>query len=230
MAISPVAPKDQTELLDKAAGQTLLITQDSDAPDSKRACYVGTDNVEAGKMAGEELKKALPNGGSVMVFVGEKDAQNAMDRYAGLKQAVEGTNIKILDIRTDHKDAAKAVSNVSDTLVSVPDIAGLVGLWSYNGPAILNAVKAAGKQGKVKIVCFDEEDDTLAGVKDGFIEATIVQNPFEIGYQSIKLMADVKSGNTAAIPENKQIIIPARVLHKADVDAYKVELNRIRGK
>lgn len=230
LAISPVAPKDQTDMLNKAASQTLLITQDSDAPDSNRAFYVGTDNVAAGKLVGEELKKVLPNGGKIMMFVGEKDAQNAVDRAEGIKEALQGSKIEIIDIRADHKDPTKAVSNVSDALVKYPDIAALVGLWSYNGPAILNAVKSAKKQGKVKIVCFDEEDETLAGVQDGFIAATVVQQPYEFGYKAVQMMAKVKEGDTSVIPANKLDNIEAVVLHKDDIAAYKTKLDKLRGR
>ena len=107
------------------------------------------------------IKQALPNGGKIMIFVGKKDAQNAQDRYAGIQEALQGSNIQILDIKTDNTDTVRAKANVTETLVTVPDIAGLVGLWSYNGPAIVNAVKEAKKEGQVKIVCFDEDPETL---------------------------------------------------------------------
>ena len=61
----------------------------------------------------------------------------------------------------------------------------MVGLWSYNGPAILSAVKEANKVDKVKIIAFDEEDPTLSGIKEGAIYATVVQQPFEFGYKSM---------------------------------------------
>ncbi|PQV63713.1 monosaccharide ABC transporter substrate-binding protein, CUT2 family [Abditibacterium utsteinense] len=230
MAISPVDPANQTELLNKAAGQTLVFTQDSDAAKSKRACYIGTDNVAAGKQAGELLRKALPNGGKVMVFVGKIDAQNAADRYNGVKSALVGSKVQILDVRTDDTDRAKAKSNVSDALVKYPDLAACVGLWSYNGPAILGAVKSAGKVGKVKIVCFDEEDDTLAGIKSGAIEATVVQQPFEFGYQSIINMSKYLGGDKSVIPAGKQIFVPTKAITKANVAAFQTELNKLRGR
>ncbi|HVL39627.1 MAG TPA: sugar-binding protein [Fimbriimonadaceae bacterium] len=230
IAISPVDPANQTDMLNNAAKQALLVTQDSDAPESDRAAYVGTDNVAAGRQAGEELKKALPNGGKVMVFVGMKDAQNAKDRLAGLREAIQGTDIQILDVRTDETDRAKAKSNVADTLVNVPDVAGLVGLWSYNGPAILNAVKESGKAGKVKIVCFDEEDETLDGVKSGDIFATIVQQPYEFGYQSVRLMAEVKFGKGDGIPDNKLLIVPTLVVRADNVEEFRKKLDELRGR
>jgi ribose transport system substrate-binding protein len=216
-------------MLNNAAKQALVVTQDSDAPQSDRLCYIGTDNKAAGRQAGEELKKALPNGGKVMVFVGKTDAQNAQDRIAGLREAIEGTQIQIVDVRTDETDRAKAKSNVADALVKYPDLAGLVGIWSYNGPAILNATREAGMMDKIKIVCFDEEDETLAGVASGDIFATVVQQPFEFGYQSVKLMADYKSGKTDVVPAEKMKIVDTVVINKENVEEFEKKLNQLRG-
>jgi ribose transport system substrate-binding protein len=229
-AISPVDPANQTQMLNRAAGQALVVTQDSDAAGSNRSCYVGTDNVAAGKQAGELVKEALPAGGNIMVFVGTMDAANAQDRFKGLKEALEGSKIKILDVRTDNTDRVRAKSNASDTLVKYPDVAGLVGLWSYNGPAILGAVRDAGKIGKVRIVSFDEEEETLEGVKSGAIHATVVQQPFEFGFRSIELMVKVLNGDKSAIPASKQIIVPTLGIKKEDVEAFAAKLNKLRGK
>src|SRR6185437_9035603 len=159
------------------------------------ACYLGTDNVAAGRQAGELIKEAMPQGGRIMVFVGKIDARNAQERYQGIKETLQGSKVEIIDVRTDDTDRVRAKSNVADTLVKYPDVAGLVGLWSYNGPAILSAVQDANKTSAVKIVAFDEEDNTVNGVKQGAIYATVVQQPFEFGYQAIKLMRQYLKGD-----------------------------------
>lgn len=230
IAISPVDPSNQSPMLNRAASQALVVTQDSDAPNSNRACYIGTDNVAAGRQAGELVKEALPNGGKIMVFVGVLDAENAKQRYQGLQEALKGSNVTIIDVRTDNADRVRAKSNAADTLVNNPDIAGMVGLWSYNGPAILSAVKEANKIDKVKIVAFDEEDETLSGIKDGGIYATVVQQPFEFGFQSMKLMADYLNGNKSVIPATKQIFVPTIPVKKADVEAFTKKINELRGR
>lgn len=230
IAISPVDPDNQTQLINDTAKKALVITQDSDAPSSDRALYIGTDNVAAGRQAGELVKEALPNGGKIMVFVGKSDARNAAERYQGLKQALEGSKVEIIDIRTDDTDRARAKTNAADTLVKYPDIAGMVGLWSYNGPAIVNAVKEAGKLDKVKIVCFDEEDETLAAVKDGGIFATVVQQPYEFGYQSVILMSKILKGDKSVIPANKQINVPTLVVKKDTVEDFTKKINGLRGR
>src|SRR5215210_282047 len=230
IAISPVDPANQTPMLNRASSQTLVVTQDSDAPNSNRICYIGTDNVQAGRQAGELVKEALPQGGKIMVFVGVLDAANAQQRYQGLKEALAGSNVQIIDVRTDNTDRVRAKSNASDTLVNNPDIAGMVGLWSYNGPAILAAVKEANKADKVKIVAFDEEDETLSGIKDGAIYATVVQQPFEFGYRSMELMAKVLNGDKSQIPASKQIFVPTQAIKKDNVEAYTKEMNTLRGR
>ena len=230
IAVSPKDPANQTADLSAIADKTLLITQDSDAPDSKRACYIGTDNIAAGKMAGEEVKKALPNGGKIMVFVGAKDAQNAKERYEGLQEALKGSKVTIIDIRTDDTDRARAKQNVSDAITANADLAGCVGLWSYNTPAIVSAIKDAKKEGKIAIVGFDEEADTLAGIKDGTVFSTIVQQPYEFGFQSVKLMAKVLEGDKTIIPTEKKIIVPTKVINKESVEEFSKKLKELLGK
>ncbi len=230
LAISPVDPDNQTQMLNRVASQALVITQDSDAVNSKRACYVGTDNVAAGRQAGELIKEVLPKGGNIVVFVGTLDAANAQQRLKGIKEAIYGTKVNILDVRTDNTDRVRAKSNALDAMVKYSDVAALVGLWSYNGPAILGAVRDAGKIGKVKIICFDEEDETLQGVKDGSIQATVVQQPFEFGYKSIELMSKALAGDKAVIPEEKQIFVPTLVIKKEGVDEFIAKINKLRGR
>ena len=229
IAVSPVNPENQTELLNKAASQTLLICHDSDAPKSKRVCYIGTDNIAAGVEAAKLIKEALPNGGKIMVFVGTLDADNAKERFGGIKKELEGSKVEIIDVRTDETDRARAQRNVEDTLVKYPDISALVGLWSYNGPAILNGTRSSGKLGKVQIICFDDEDETLAGVAAGEIFGAVVQQPYEFGKQAIIKMAKHLAGDKEALAGGKQIV-PTLNIKKDNVAEFKARLNKQLGK
>lgn len=226
IAVSPVDPANQTAFLDRVASQTLLVCHDSDAPASKRVCYIGTDNFAAGVEAGKLVKEALPKGGKIMLFVASTDTENAKQRAGGIKKAIEGSGIEVIDIRTDDADAVRAQKNVEDTLVKYPDIAGLVGLYSYNGPAILNAVRNGGHVGKVKIVCFDENEEVLQGVAAGDIHGTVVQQPFEFGKQAITKMAAHLNGDKTALSGGTQIV-PTRSLRKDDIAGFKAELKKV---
>jgi ribose transport system substrate-binding protein len=141
----------------------------------------------------------------------------------------------LFDTRYDQVDLAKAKNNAADVLTRLEgkDNICLIGLWAYNPPAILNAVKDAGKEGKVKIVGFDEYDDTLQGIKDGNIHATVVQNPYEFGYQSVKLLAALARHEKTPLPkEVKDGIwnIPHRVIKKDNVDKFWTELKGLKEK
>ena len=226
IAVSALDADNQTEFLNKLASKTLLITHDSDAPKSKRVCYIGTDNTAAGVEAGKLIKEALPEGGKIMVFVGTLDVQNAKERFAGIKKELAGSKVEIVDVRTDETDRARAQKNVEDTLVKYPDISGLVGLWSYNGPAILNGVKTSGKAGQVKIICFDEEEQTLAGIASGAIFGTVVQQPYEFGRQSILRMAKHIGGDKEALAGGQQIV-PTLSIKKEGVAEFKAKLMKL---
>jgi ribose transport system substrate-binding protein len=230
IAISPKDPANQTTYLNEVADKAILITQDSDAPDSKRTVYIGTDNVAAGKQAGELVKEVLPAGGKIVLFVGTTDQANAKERIQGVKDALKGTNITVVDTRTDNFDQAKAKTNVTEMLSANPDIVGMVGLFAYNAPAIVSALKDAGKLGKIKIVAFDEQDETLQAIKDGHVAGTVVQQPYEFGYQSVKMMSELLKGAKPEIPANKQIIVPTKVIKQTDVDTFWAELKKLTGK
>jgi len=91
IAISVIDPAGQKKVINDAARRALVITQDSDAPDSDRSPYLGADNRAAGRQAGELIKKALPQGGKIMVFVGKREVQNARERFEGLKESLQGS-------------------------------------------------------------------------------------------------------------------------------------------
>ena len=229
IAVSPIDPKNQIDFLNNIAAQTLLICCDSDAADSKRVCYIGTDNEAAGEQAGQLIKEVLPDGGKIMLFVGFLDAQNAKDRIGGIKKALDGSKIEIVDIRTDDADHVRAQKNAEDALVKNPDLNALVGLYSYNGPAILNAVRGANKAGTVKIVCFDEDADTLAGVASGDIYGTVVQQPYEFGKQAITRMDKYVHGDKTQLAGGK-MFVPTQALKQDNVGAFSDNLKKILGK
>jgi len=226
--ITPLDPKNQAMMVNQVAAQIPVIITDSDIPGSHRLCYVGTDNILAGREAGKLIRELLPKGGKVVMFVGKIDAQNAKERIQGVEEELKNTDIKIMDIRTDDIDRIRAKANVNDVLVKYPEVDCLVGLWSYNGPMILAAVKDAGKLGKVHIVAFDEEEDVLNGVKDGYIYGTIVQQPFEFGYQSVILLAKYLEGDNTSIPDDGKIVIPTSIIKKEQAESFIQTIRALR--
>ena len=165
--ISSVDPKTSTDAFNRIAAQMPLFTTDSDAPQSNRIAYIGSSNTDAGVQAGELALKALPDGGKCMGFVGLLGADNAVERIAGFRKAVEGSKIELVDVRGDDIDFARARSNVDDVLAANPEITCMVGFYSYNPPKIYEALQAAGKLGAITVIAFDEDPITLGAVRDG---------------------------------------------------------------
>jgi ribose transport system substrate-binding protein len=228
--VSAVDPKTSTEALNRIGAQVPLFTTDSDAPDSNRVAYIGSSNTDAGKQAGEIALKAMPDGGKCIGFVGLPGADNARERIEGMKATLAGSKVELIDVRGDDIDQTRAKRNVEDALAANPDIACLVGFYSYNTPRIYEVLKESGKLGQITVIGFDEDPITLGGVREGTIAGTVVQQPFEWGYQGMKLMAKYLEGDKSVVPAGKLVIIPTKVIDKSNVDAFEAELkSRING-
>ena len=143
---------------------------------------------------------------------------------------MEGKGIELVDTRGDDVDFARARSNVDDVLAANPEINCMVGFYSYNPPKIYEALQAANKLGQITVIAFDEDPITLGAVRDGSFAGTVVQQPFEWGYQGMKLMAKYLEGDKSGIPENKLIIVPTKVIDKANVDQFEADLKAAIGK
>ena len=224
IAISVLDPKTQIDMLNKVGSQVPLLTFDSDAPSSKRIGYIGSSNTDLGKNAGEIAVKAMPKGGKCMGFVGNTGSDNARERIEGFKAVAGAKNIDLVDVRTDDHDQARARANVDDTLVAHPEITCMVGFYSYNPPRIYEALRDSGKLGKITVIAFDEDPITLGAVKEGSFAGTVVQQPYEWGYQGMKLLADILKGDKSKVPANGLIIIPGIVISKDNVDQFKADL------
>jgi ribose transport system substrate-binding protein len=231
IAVSTIAPNDQVPVLDKIAEKTNLITFDSDAPKSKRLLYIGTNNYAAGKVLGGQIVKLLPKGGKIAVFVGAFGADNATQRLKGIEDAIAGHNVEIVDKREDNTDRAKARANVEDIVNAHHDLALVVGLWNYNGPAIAAALEGLGKKGKVLAAVFDEDDGTLAGIESGSIQATVVQKPFMFGYLASQWLHDLATKGEAAkaaLPADRNIDTGVDVIDKSNVADFKAKLAEMK--
>lgn len=228
--ISSADPKNSIDAFNRIAAQVPLFTTDSDAPSSNRIAYLGSSNFAAGVQSGEIAVKAMPDGGKCMGFVGFLGADNAIERIAGFREAVQGSGIELVDVRADDVDFARARANVDDVLAANPNINCMVGFYSYNPPTIYESLRAAGKLGDITVIAFDEDPVTLGAVRDGSFAGTVVQDPYMWGYQGMHLMAAYLEGDDSAIPDNGLIIVPTKIITQSNVNAFTAELiERIGG-
>lgn len=238
IAVSVIDPKEQTPDLSRIAKEMPLIAMDNDAPASGRLCYIGIDNYEGGKAAGRLLKSAMPNGGTIGIFIGSTTSANGqartqgvLDELAGEKDAkgVAGKHpakpkidvktygkFHLVDggPKTDDGKSTEAQNNAQDVmsrLTDVPGDIGMIGLYAYNPPAILLAPARKDLGDRLKIVGFDEDWETLKAINAGSIVGSIVQDPFQYGYKSVEILAAAAKGDQSKVLKEA---IPYRVVTK----------------
>ncbi|BBB02198.1 putative LacI family transcriptional regulator [Actinacidiphila reveromycinica] len=190
-AIDPTAIKAPIASANKAGIPVLAI--DSPLPkDDGAALYLGTPNYQAGQKAGEAMKQALGGKGQVVILVGSLTTSNAVERIQGFEDALKGSGIKVAQKLSDSMDASKALSNAETAIQTNPNVNGLYGVYSYDGPSAGQAVQSAGKTGKIKIISDDSDPQTLKFIKSGVIQATVLQQPYQQGYTGAYLLAALK--------------------------------------
>ncbi len=191
-----VAPSDPTAIaptIEKAMAKGIpVITLDTDAPQSKRLVYIGTDNYSAGKIAGQVMSDLLGlKGGKVAIGTGSLTAMNSLERMRGFMDGIAG-NKRITVVTKpalcDFEDTGRAVTLAEQALLTYPDLRGFFGVYAFNGPAAAKAIKSAGKVGQVLIVCFDTTPEHMQLIKEGVISATVGQRPYMMGYKSVEVL------------------------------------------
>lgn len=197
-ATNPAVVDELQKLKDKGV---IIGTFDSDFDakfQSVREFYVGTDNIKGGKVLGTAAKNLRPDGGEYVQFVGLDSQQNAYQRMDGFTSAV-GEKYVQKDRRVDDTDRSRARDNVRDSIDQNPNLNILVGIWSYNAPAIVDIVKEKNVRDKFTIVTFDAEQLAIQQMGDGMIDAMVVQNPFGMGYDSVKYAFAKLTGDDATV-------------------------------
>ncbi len=259
IAVSPNDAKNMEPFYRDTVNKAVpLIMQDSDLNDPHaRRCYIGTNNYIAGRAVGELVARACPEGGKIAIFVGQMDVQNARERRQGVldylrdpgsdqKEMKEMTDPGATDLKvgkftlvatmTDQRKQDFCQTQARQLLLQHPDTVCLIGLWAYNPPALLGAVRQSSQlKKKPVLIGFDEDYETLKGIQSGELFGTVVQNPFEFGRQSILLLNGLARGDESVlksrsdIDRDNRIFIPHRVITKDNVDPFFAELKTLKG-
>lgn len=168
--------------------------------------------------------------GLAMALLGPVSCRKA-EPGAGGTGEIKAGKFTILGTRTDNADFTAAKQNAENTLQLYPDLAGMVGIYGYNGPKNVEALREAQKNGrdvlgKVKVFGFDGLEESLQAIEAGHLEGTVVQQPFEFGYQSMKVLKELSEGKPA--PGKDGILdIPVQVVTKESVAAYRTQLKSL---
>jgi ribose transport system substrate-binding protein len=228
-AIDPASAKG-TIATDMGKG-IFVLPIDSPLPDTAaKGLYLGTPNYDAGLAAGTAMKTLLGGKGKVAILVGSLTAMNATQRIQGFEDAIKGTSITVAQKVNDNLSASTATSDAETILANNPDVNGLYGVFSYDGPALAQAVTSAGKTSSVHIVSDDSDAQTLKFIQSGVISGTVVQMPYQQGYTGAYLLAAEKvlgKAKTMAIvkpyldKDGSTLSSGVGLVTKSDLSAYQ---------
>jgi ribose transport system substrate-binding protein len=210
---------DKMQELQKAG--KIVIAIDSDGRKDARRAYIGTINYKAGEVAGKVAKALRPQGGKTVAFVGTAAAANARERREGFF-AGAGGSFQQLEVLEDGADRSRAQTNVQTAISKYPDVGVFLGLWSYNAHCIAEEVaKFPELRKKATVVTFDLDEMAGEDLVKGSIDATVCQNPYQIGYLGVKLLKafidkdqktidEMLPGGTDMIDTGVRVIVPSK--------------------
>lgn len=225
--ISPADAALMTPEIDAAVAQGVpVITIDSDAPNSKRLSFIGTNNYEAGRMGAALAAKALNGKGNVVVFT-MPEQTNLKERLDGYEQVFRGTGIKItqvVDIKGDPRIAFDTTEEIAKKRAAQVD--GFICLEALACPEVAEVLSRNKLTGKVA-VAMDIDPRTLEWIQKGVIAATIAQKPFTMASFGVRMLDDLYHHKPASLTENFKQDVKAPVPSFVDTGATLVDKNNV---
>ena len=210
------------QAVDRAAAAGIPVTIFDSGLDSENyMTFVATNNYEAGQLAARKLASLLGNRGKVAVVMHAPGSYSTMERERGFDDAMakEFPDIRVVARQFGMSDRAKSVAAAENILTAHPDLDGIFASTEPSSSGASLALKARGLAGKVKFVAFDTSDAMIEDIKTGVIHATVVQDPFRIGYEAVRTLVDKLHGK---IPP-KRIDLGGTVVSLENLQATEIQ-------
>jgi ribose transport system substrate-binding protein len=232
--VSVTRPELFQDAINGAISQGIpVICVDSDAPDSKRVMFIGTDNFRAGEESGKRLAQILQGKGQIVVIT-IPGQFNLDERVRGLQEALKkDPELKIIQTVNDNGDPRVANDSISGLLQGKPKFDGIVALEASGGSGAAEALHRLDMAGKIPIVAFDKDPETLDWVERGVITATVTQKPYVMAYYGLKFLDDLhhnavhefKDWRTAPVyPMPTWVDTGTAIVDKTNVKTFREEL------
>jgi ribose transport system substrate-binding protein len=208
--------------LDRAAAAGIpVVVFDSGVESTNYMTFIATNNAEAGEKAARKLAALLHGKGKVGMVMHAPGSNSTGERERRFEEVVtkELPGIQIVGRQYGMTDRAKSRDAAENILTAHPDLAGLFGSSEASTVGSALAIKGRGLTGKVHLVGFDYSDSQLDDLRGGTIDALVVQDPFRIGYDAVKLLVDKLNGATP----RRLINLSAQVVTKPDLERPEIK-------
>ncbi len=216
LAVAATERRALVASVDRAMKQGIPVTIfDSGIEGENYTSYVATNNYEGGQLGARAMAKLIGGKGEVGLILHAPGSASTMDRERGFTDVIEKEfpGIKIVATQYGMADRSKARAGAENILTAHPNLSGFFGSSEPSTTGASLAVKARGLTGKVKVVAFDASDNLVEDMKAGAIQAMVVQDPFQMGYQTVKTLVDKLDGKTPP----KRIDLSAKVIFAEEV-------------
>lgn len=209
-----------------ATAKIPVVVFDSDLAGDAHKSFVATDNFAAGRMAGEKMGALLGQKGKIAVLRYQEGSASTQKREDGFLDAVR--KIQGITVVSDNQYAGATTESAfekSESLLAAQNASsgGLDGVFCPNESTtfgMLLALRKVGIAGKIKLVGFDASEKLVAALRDGHAHALVVQDPFKIGYEAVRTMAEVIAGKPVlARIDTGATVVEASSLDKPEVKA-----------
>ncbi|ASS98082.1 MULTISPECIES: sugar-binding protein [Geobacillus] len=206
---------DFVPVIDEIADKGIpVVTVDTDAPTSRRAAYVGTDNYYAGFIAGRALVEDTRGAVNVAIITGSLTAAHQQLRVQGFQDAVKREKrIRIVAVEESHITRVQAAEKAYMILKKHPDVNAFYGTSALDAIGIAKVVEQFHRENKTYIIGFDTLPETIRYLQKGTIAATVVQEPYEMGYRAVNMMAEIVAGRDVPKVTNTE----TKVIRKQDL-------------
>jgi ABC-type sugar transport system substrate-binding protein len=194
IALAPTDPNALAAVVDQAKAAGINVVFVDGAGTNEGVPFVGTNNLEGGKLGGSFMCKSLPPGSEVAILQGVMSTTNGADRYNGAKEALEGCGMKVVAAQPADWDRAKALSVTESILAGNPNIKGIFASNDNMALGAVEALKAAAKLQDVMVVGYDANPDAAESILAGDMTASVAQAPKEMAGLGIQALVDMKAG------------------------------------
>lgn len=204
--------KQYTAYINEAVDKSIpVVTVDADAENSKRNAYVGTDNFHAGTVAAKELVDYIGPEGEVGIIMGGTEVKNQQERVNGFRSYLQNnSNLNIASVESSGSYLLEAELSARRILTRNNNIKALYCTSALDGVGAAKAISSMNLKGKICIICFDDLPETMENIQQGLVYATIVQEPYSMGYKAVDIIMDNLSGKAVKGSFNTDVLVVKR--------------------